>query len=123
MTAELTGGAVHISIEVLGDLAGYSALESYGVVGMAAPTVRDGLVQLLPQNRLRKGVKITNSVDADGQPIPNTVEVDLYVVIEYGTQLAEVSRNLADRVRYTLTSMTEIEVNRVDVHVLEVKVR
>ena len=123
MTAELTGGAVHISIDVLADLAGYSALESYGVVGMAAPTLRDGLVQLLPQNKLRKGVKITNTLDEEGQSIPNTVEVDLYVVIEYGTQLAEVSRNLADRVRYTLGSMTEIEVNRVDVHVIDVKVR
>lgn len=123
MTAELTGGAVHISMEVLGDLAGYSALESYGVVGMAAPSIRDGLVQLLPQNKLRKGVKISNSLDESGQAIPNAVEVDLYVVIEYGTQLAEVSRNLADRVRYTLNSMTDVEVNRVDVHVLEVKVR
>ena len=123
MTAELTGGAVHISIDVLADLAGYSALESYGVVGMAAPTLRDGLVQLLPQNKLRKGVKITNTLDEEGQPIPNTVEVDLFVVIKYGTQLAEVSRNLADRVRYTLSSMTEIEVNRVDVHVIDVKVR
>jgi len=123
MTAKLTGGAVHISNEVLADLAGYSALESYGVVGMAAPSLRDGLVQLLPQNKLRRGVKIANTLDAEGEPIPNAVEVDLYVVIEYGTQLAEVSRNLADLVRHTLTSMTEITVNRVDVHVLEVKVR
>ncbi|MCL2525569.1 MAG: Asp23/Gls24 family envelope stress response protein [Coriobacteriia bacterium] len=123
MTAELTGGAIHISNEVLADLAGYSAMESYGVVGMAAPSLRDGLVQLLPQNKLRRGVRITNSVDEAGEPLASTVEVDLYVVIEYGTQLAEVSRNLADRVRYTLTTMTEIKVERVDVHVLEVKVR
>jgi uncharacterized alkaline shock family protein YloU len=90
---------------------------------MAAPSLREGLVQLLPQNKLRKGVKIANTQDAEGNPLPNTVEVDLYVVIEYGTQLAEVSRNLADRVRYTLTSMTDIVVNRVDVHVIDVKVR
>lgn len=123
MTTELTGGTVHISNDVLADLAGYSALESYGVVGMAAPTLRDGIVQLLPQKKLSKGVRITNASDAAGDPIPNVVEVDLYVVIEYGTQLAEVSRNLADRVRYTLSSMTNIKVDRVDVHVLEVKVR
>jgi len=123
MAATITGGSVHIANEVLADLAGYSALESYGVVGMAAPSLRDGLVQLLPAQKLRKGVKIVNAVTEDGELIPNTVEVDLYVVIEYGTQLAEVSRNLADRVRYTLTSMTDIAVARVDVHVLEVKVR
>jgi len=123
MTAELTDGSIHISNEVLADLAGYSAMESYGVVGMAAPSLRDGLVQLLPQNKLRRGVKIANAVTEDGETIPNCVEVDLYVAIEYGTQLAEVSRNLAERVRYELTSMAEIKVDRVDVHVLEVKVR
>jgi uncharacterized alkaline shock family protein YloU len=117
----VSGGSVHISNEVLADLAGYSALESYGVVGMASPTLRDGLVQLLPKQKLRKGVRISQSDDDRSQP--GAVEVDLYVVIEYGTQLAEVSRNLADRVRYTLTSMAEVEVARVDVHVLEVKVR
>ena len=123
MTAELSGGSVHISNYVLADLAGYAAMESFGVVGMAAPSLRDGLVQMLPQHKLRRGIKIVNSCDENGEILPGTVEVDLYVVIEYGTQLAEVSRNLADTVRHRLTSMTDIEVGRVDVHVLEVKVR
>jgi uncharacterized alkaline shock family protein YloU len=145
MTATLKSGSIHIANDVLADLAGYSALESYGVVGMASPTLRDGLVQLLPKQKLRKGVKITSvsttpapekggstssagtdttlGAATDSKPARPAVEVDLYVVIEYGTQLAEVSRNLADRVRYTLVSMTEVEVARVDVHVLEVKVR
>ena len=123
MTAGLSGGSVHISNDVLADLAGYAAMESFGVVGMAAPSLRDGLVQMLPQHKLRRGIKIVNSCDEDGNVLPCTVEVDLYVVIEYGTQLAEVSRNLADTVRHRLTSMTDIKVERVDVHVLEVKVR
>ncbi|MDR1774874.1 MAG: Asp23/Gls24 family envelope stress response protein [Actinomycetes bacterium] len=136
-----TQGSIHIANEVLADLAGYAALESYGVVGMASPSLRDGLVQLLPARKLRRGVHITTvdgthspSSDTDGgveSPDPASdvtslrpaVEVDLYVVIEYGTQLAEVSRNLADRVRYVLTSQAEVAVARVDVHVLDIKVR
>lgn len=110
-----TPGMVHIASDVLADLAGYSALESYGVVGMATPTMADGVAQLLPRQKLRKGVKIS-STDAG-------VEVDLYVVIEHGTKLTEVSHSLADRVRYTLTNMADVAVSRIDVHVMDVKVR
>ncbi len=109
-------GTINIANDVLADLAGYAALESYGVVGMASPTVREGVAQLLSKDKLRKGVKIDN--DAEG-----SVTVDLYVVIEHGTQLVEVSHNLSERVRYVLTSMAEVRVSRVDVHVQDIRVR
>lgn len=109
------GGAIHIANDVLADLAGYAALESYGVVGMTSPTVADGVAQLLPRQKLRKGVKIASGDDG--------VSVDLFVVIEHGTQLAEVSHNLADRVRYILTDTADVAVKSVEVHVMDVKVR
>ncbi len=117
---KLPAGSIQIANDVLADIAGYSALESYGVVGMAAPSFAEGVVQLLPARALRKGVRITASTQDDGSAV---IEVDLFVIIEYGTNVAEVSRNLADRVRYTLTDMTSVKVDRVDIHVLDVKVR
>jgi uncharacterized alkaline shock family protein YloU len=51
------------------------------------------------------------------------VQVDLYVVIEHGTNLAEVSRNLVDRVKYALTHDADVQVASVDVHVQGIKVR
>jgi uncharacterized alkaline shock family protein YloU len=108
-------GAIHIANEVLADIAGFAALESYGIVGMASPTKADGVAQLLPRQKLRKGVKITGT-DAG-------VEVDLYVVIEHGTNLAEVSHNLANLVSHTLRGMADVQVARVEVHVMDVKVR
>lgn len=114
MTQHVTG-AVHIANDVLADLAGYAALESYGVVGMASPTLAEGVAQLLPRQKLRKGVKIESAEEG--------VSADLYVVIEHGTQLAEVSHNLADRVRYVLTDTADVNVCCVDVHVMGVKVR
>ena len=109
------GGSVNIANGVLADLAGYAALESYGVVGMASPTLRDGVAQLLPQAKLRRGVHVATAEDG--------VAVDLYVVIEHGTNLAEVSHNLANRVRYVLTNTAEVKVDTVEVHVQGVKVR
>ena len=108
-------GSVNIANDVLADLAGYASLESYGIVGMASPSLRDGVAQLLPAAKLRKGVKVTATEDG--------VVVDLYVVIEYGTNLAEVSHNLANRVRYVLTNTADVNVANVDVHVQGVKVR
>ncbi len=109
-------GTVTIANDVLADIAGYVALECYGVVGMASPSLRDGVAQLLSRERLRKGVTITN-VDDD------TVRVDLYIVVEYGTNLAEVSRNLGERVRYALTHDADVAVADVVVHVQGIKVR
>lgn len=108
-------GCVNIANDVLADLSGYAALESYGIVGMASSTLRDGVAQLLPAQKLRKGVKVTSTDDG--------IVVDLYVVIEFGTNLAEVSHNLANRVRYILTNTADVQVADVDVHVQGVKVR
>lgn len=110
----VVAGAVHIANDVLADLAGYAALESYGVVGMASPSLRDGVAQLLPRQKLRKGVRVT--------PAEQGVDVDLYVVIEHGTNLTEVSHNLAHRVRYVLTETADVHVGNVEVHVQGIKV-
>lgn len=114
--AEVVPGSMTIANDVLADIAGFVALECYGVVGMASPSLRDGVAQLLSRDRLRKGVMITNVDD-------RSVQVDLYVVIEHGTNLAEVSRNLVDRVKYALTHDADVKVASVDVHVQGIKVR
>jgi len=108
-------GEIHIANEVLADVAGFAAMECYGVVGMSNPSVRDGLAHVLTRDKLRKGVQITPSEDG--------VIIDLHVVIEHGTNLAEVSRNLADRVRYVLVTTAEVNVSAVEVHVQGIKVR
>lgn len=108
-------GTVQIANDVLRDLAGFAALECYGIVGMASSTLRDGVAQALSRDKLRKGVCVAGSDDA--------VNIDLYVIIEHGTNLTEVSHNLAERVRYVLTSTADVKVDRVDVHVQGIKVR
>ena len=113
--AQRPKGAIYIANDVFADLAGYTALESYGVVGMASPTMRDGVAQLLPAQKLRKGVKVANTEEG--------VQIDLYVVIEHGVRLDEVSRSLAERVRYVLTAASAVTICSVKVYVMGVKVR
>lgn len=112
---ENSAGAIQIGNDVLADIAGYAALECYGIVGMAAPTLRDGVAQLLSLDKLRRGVR----VNSDGEG----VTVDLFVVAEYGTNLSEVSHNMSNRVQYVLTSNAEVRVDEVRVHIQGIKVR
>jgi len=102
-------GSLSIANDVIADLAGYTAFQSYGVVGMAAPTMQDGIAKILPAHRLRRGV-LTEMTDEGAV-------IDMYVIIENGTNLAAVSQNLADGVRYALEYYAQIRVLDVRIHV------
>jgi uncharacterized alkaline shock family protein YloU len=109
-TDKTVPGELVIAETVIAELAGYAALESYGVVGMAAPSMQDGIAKLLPQHRLQRGILLDFGGDKG-------VTVALHVVIESGTNLPAVSRNLADSVRYVLEHYAQIQVADVLVHV------
>lgn len=113
--ADAIAGNLTVAEDVITDLAGYAALESYGVVGMAAPTLSDGIAQLLSPGRLRRGINVEMADDA--------IDVDLYIIVEHGTNLAEVSRMLADKVKFTLEDGAHLPVRNVNIHVQGVKVR
>ena len=103
------GGTLYVTDSVIADLIGYAALESYGVVGMAAPSLQDGIAKLLPARALHRGVTIQSEEDG--------IIADLYVVIEYGMSLSTVSNNLADRVRFVLEIYAGLKVKDITVHV------
>ncbi|MCL2530109.1 MAG: Asp23/Gls24 family envelope stress response protein [Coriobacteriia bacterium] len=103
------GGTLIVTDNVIADLIGYAALESYGVVGMTAPTFQDGIAKLLPARALHRGVTIQTEEDG--------ISAKLYVVIEYGMSLSTVSNNLADRVRFVLEVYAGLKVKDVTVHV------
>ena len=113
--AEPIPGKLHVANDVLADMVGHAAMECYGVVGMVAPTAADGIAKILPDSRLRRGITL-NMTD-------NGVHVDLYVVIEYGTNMNAVSQNLIDAVTFVLKEQARVPVTGIDVHVMDVKVR
>ena len=107
-------GNLHVANDVLADMVGNAALECYGVVGMAAPNAAD-IAKILPASRLRRGVVVTTTEVG--------VHVELYVVIEYGTNINTVSQNLVDQVTFALSEYARVPLDGVEVHVQGVKVR
>ena len=108
-------GNLHVANDVLADMVGNAALECEGVVGMAAPSAGDGIANRLLAARLRRGVVVT-STEAG-------IHVELYVVIEYGTNITTVSQNLVDQVTFALKEYARVPLDSVEVHVQGVKVR
>lgn len=113
--AEKIPGELHVSNDVLADIVGNAAMECYGVVGTAAPNAADGIVKMLPASKLRRGV-VVKSVDGK-------VNVELDVIIEYGTNIQAVSQNLVDQVTFALNEYTRIPIGDVEVRVRDVRVR
>ena len=63
-------GKVYIDPEVIATYAGSVAVECFGIVGMAAVNVKDGLVKLLKKDYLTHGINVSinaeNKITIDG---------------------------------------------------------
>lgn len=108
-------GELHISNEVLADLAGAAALECYGVVGVCAPSAMDGFASLLPASRLRRGVVVHQGDEG--------IHVTLYIIVEHGTNISAVCKNLVDQVTFVLQDHASVKVDAVEVKVEGIRVR
>jgi len=109
MTNETTPiGSIHVSPKVIATIAYQSALQSYGVVGMAAKNVVNGLAHALAKDPTH-GV----DVDYDGERI----NVDIYIIIEYGTRIKSVASSVANTVRFHIEKALGIPINEINIHV------
>ena len=107
-------GTVTVTDEVLLKVAGYAALECYGIVGMASKRSTDGIVQLFGRENLGRGVRIS--------PAKDSVNVDLFIIVEYGISIAAVAETIIDTVKYKIEHLTGIKINRVNVSVEDIRV-
>lgn len=90
-------GAMVVTDKAVADLVGLTVLECYGIVGMASPNLRQGVASLLSKDRVRQGIKVTQSSDE--------LHIKLYVIIEYGLNVAEVAGNVRSQVAYNVQKM------------------
>jgi len=106
-------GAVNISEEVIATIAGVTAVECYGLVGMASRKLKDGIYQLLGKEDIKKGVEVAIS--------GREVTLSLYIVVGYGVNIAEVAKNVIERVKYSIENQTGLVVKTINVNVQGVK--
>jgi len=107
-------GWVEISENAIATLASLSALQSYGVVGMAARNIADGISELLHREELNKGVQIEFTNEG--------LKIDLYIIVAYGLRIPEVAHNVMERVKWNVEKTTGLLVKEVNVNVLGIRV-
>jgi uncharacterized alkaline shock family protein YloU len=106
-------GGIHISPTAVATIAYRATLESYGVVGLAPKNLADGIVSTITREPLR-GI----SVRYKGEDI----DIDINIIIEYGTRIATVAESVANTVRFHVEKALGLKVNSVNVHVAGLRI-
>lgn len=108
-----TLGSIRISPNAVATIAYYAALQAYGVVGLASRSFAEGLAQSITREPAR-GVAVRFDEDK--------LDIDVYVIIEYGTRVASVAHSVANSVHYQVEKTVGLKVNSVNVHVQGLRV-
>ena len=108
-------GKIIIDKEVIASYAGSIAVECFGIVGMAAVNMKDGLVKLLKKDYLSHGIDVF--VDDD-----NAISLDFHCIVSYGVSVATVADNLRETVAYKVEAFTGMTVKKINVFVEGIRV-
>ena len=103
-------GVIQIANDVFTTMTGAVATNCFGVKGMAARSKKDGLVHLLRNESMAKGVKVIYQED-------DTVSIELHIIVDNGVNLHAVSEAIMSEVQYTVSKLTGAQVRAVDVYV------
>lgn len=106
-------GGIHISPNAVATIAYHATLESYGVVGLAPKNLADGLVHTITREPSR-GV----TVHYNGE----SIDIEIYVIVEYGTRINSVADSVANTVRFHVERALGLKVNSVNVHIAGLRV-
>ena len=101
-------GKVLVEDDVIATYAGSVAVECFGIVGMAAVNMKDGLVKLLKRDYLTHGISVTIEDE-------NLINIDFHVIVAYGD-------NLIETVKYKVESFTGMKINKINIYVEGVRV-
>lgn len=108
-------GRVTIADEVIATAVGLAALDCYGLADMAPRrSVRESLSGLLNRDNPGRGVDVHSYTDR--------LELELSIIVSYGTRIPEVAENLREKVRYALEEHFGVTPDKINISVQGVKV-
>ncbi|HLR15596.1 MAG TPA: Asp23/Gls24 family envelope stress response protein [Bacillota bacterium] len=105
-------GNVEIAPEVIETIAGLAASEVDGVASMRGNFASD-VVERFGKVSHSKGVKVEIS--------ESRIQIDMYVVIQYGVSIPKVAQQLQTNIRQSLKNMTALAVDEINVHVVGIQ--
>ena len=103
-------GSVNVDSSVYVDIAGTAASNCFGVKGMAARSVKDGVYHLLRKESMAKGVRVEFHED-------DTISIELHIMVDHGVNLSAVGASIISEVRYVVSKYTGTQVRAVNVYI------
>lgn len=103
-------GQIVIDTDVIATYAGSVAVECFGIVGMAAIGMKDGLVKLVRRDSLKHGISVKITPE-------NKIRLDFHVIIAYGVNISAITDNLVSNVKYKVEAFTGIEIEKINIYV------
>ena len=108
MSVDNQTGMIRISDDVVATIAGLAALETPGVAAMSGG-ISEGLAKRLSGKNVQKGVSVeVGQLEA---------AIDLRVIVNFGSKIQEVCRQLQENVKEAVENMTGLNVVEVNVKV------
>mgnify|MGYP000226323124 CR=1 FL=1 len=111
-------GNIKISVDVVSTIAGIATTEIDGVAGMYG-TFAGGIAEM---SELPEDVReITDKLDSVGNTTADmnetTATIDLYIVVDYGVRIPELSWEIQENVKNSVETMTGLDVQKVNIHI------
>ena len=107
---ENENGSVNVSTSVYTDIVGTAVINGFGVKGLAARSLTDGVYHLLRRESVGKGVHVQFNED-------DTISIDLHIIVDNNVNLNAVGASIISEVRYVVTNCTGTEVRAVNVYI------
>ena len=102
-------GNIKISVDVVSTIAGIATTEIDGVAGMYG-TFAGGIAEMFgAKKNPSKGVKVDMN--------ETTATIDLYIVVDYGVRIPELSWEIQENVKNSVETMTGLDVQKVNIHI------
>lgn len=108
-------GRIRVENDVIARIAGISATECYGIIGMASRNMKDGIVTLLGRENVTKGVKLSLEDEK--------LTIDLHIIVKYGTNIKTVAETTISTVKYKVEELSGIKVSHINVFVEGIKIK
>src|ERR1700730_6588789 len=102
-------GRIEVFPSAVAAIAAHAALGCYGVSGMAARGLRDGVAELLHRGNVARGVEV---LEVEGGLV-----IDVFVIVQYGIRISEVAHNLQQAVKFEVERSVNVPVAQVNVNV------
>lgn len=106
---QLPVGRIEVAPRAIATIAADAVSAAYGVVGMAPRNLAEGVAQVLRRQDAHKGVDVRVRGEA--------ITIDLYIIVAYGTRIAEVAKNVRETVHYAVEQALGMPIAEVNVRI------